>query len=213
MNHLKPSDFSSLEAIAASIKDRCCCKLGLTRAQGVPGEGSLHAELMLVGEAPGYNEDQQGRPFVGNAGQFLVELLASIGLKRQDVYITNVVKCRPPQNRDPEEEEILACSPYLEAQIALIDPQLIICLGRHSMYYFLPGLKISQVHGQPKKRGSRYILPLYHPAAALHNGALRQTLLDDFAQIPAILAKISTLDSSSVQSGDSASKSEQLNLL
>ncbi len=186
-------DTSSLDAIASQICDHCCCKLGATRTKGVPGEGNPHAQVLFVGEAPGYNEDQQGRPFVGNAGQFLNEMLESIGLSRKTVFITNIVKCRPPNNRDPEEEEKEACRPYLEAQITLINPKLVVCLGRHSMQYFLPGFKISQVHGQAKSRAGRAVLPLYHPAAALHNDGLRQTLMDDFKKIPAVLAKIDQL--------------------
>lgn len=183
-------DTSSLEVIVEQVNDHCCCGLGETRTKGVPGEGNPHAKIVFVGEAPGFNEDLTGRPFVGNAGMFLEEMLASIALTREDVFITNVVKCRPPNNRDPDESEQSACHFYLEAQLALINPLLIVCLGRHSMNYFLPGLKISAAHGQPKRRGSRVILPLYHPAAALHNGGLRQTLLEDFTQIPAVLAKI-----------------------
>ncbi len=206
-------DTSSLEVIAEQIKDHCCCSLGETRIQGVPGEGNPQAKLLFVGEAPGFNEDKTGQPFVGNAGKFLDVMLGSIGLKRDDVFITNIVKCRPPENRDPEEDEKWACHFYLEGQIAIINPLLIVCLGRHSMNYFLPNLKISAVHGQPKRRGSRYILPLYHPAAALHNGGLRQTLLDDFARIPQILDKVvqeKAKEAVTIQKSDS---NEQLPLL
>ncbi len=205
---MKTLDVSSLEAIAAQIKDHCCCDLGKTRTHGVPGEGSAEAEIMFVGEAPGFHEDQQARPFVGNAGKFLDEMLTSIGLNRSDVFITNIVKCRPPDNRDPEDAEKQACHGYLEGQINLINPKLIICLGRHSMNYFLPNLKISAVHGQPKRRAQRVVLPLYHPAAALHNGGLRQTLLDDFAKIPAILKKIE-IDQISAQSVQPIIESKQ----
>ncbi len=183
-------DVSSLSAISNQIKDHCCCKLGKLRIQGVPGEGNEHAEVVFVGEAPGMNEDQLGRPFVGNSGKFLDDMLASIQLSRSEVFITNIVKCRPPNNRDPEEEEKWACHFYLEAQLDLIKPHLIVCLGRHSLNYFLPGLKISAVHGQMQRGGERRILPLYHPAAALHNGSLRTTLIDDFGRIPAILERI-----------------------
>lgn len=183
-------DTSSLSVLADQIKDHCCCGLGQTRIQGVPGEGNEHAEIVFVGEAPGFNEDQQGKPFVGNSGKFLDDMLANIKMSRSDVFITNIVKCRPPGNRDPEEDEKWACHFYLEAQLQLINPLLIVCLGRHSLNYFLPGLKISAVHGQVQKRGERKILPLYHPAAALHNGSLRSTLVDDFERIPAILEKM-----------------------
>lgn len=204
-------DASSLEAIAGEVRNHCCCRLGQTRTQGVPGEGDAHAEILLVGEAPGYNEDQQGKPFVGNAGQFLNEMLQASGYSRDDVFITNIVKCRPPNNRDPEADEIAACHFYLQAQIALIKPLLIVCLGRHSMNYFLPGLRISQVHGQPKRRGNQVILPLYHPAAALHNASLRATLLEDFARIPAIIKKIKeTNNETTSQTGPS---DQQLTLL
>lgn len=181
---------SSLEAIAKQICDHCCCDLGQTRTSGVPGEGNAHAEIMFVGEAPGQSEDEQGRPFVGQAGMFLEEMLTSVGLRRADVFIANILKCRPPGNRDPLPEEIAACQGFLRAQIALIQPKLIVCLGRHSMNYFLPGLKISHVHGQPKRLGNQVYLPLYHPAAALHNGSLRSTLEEDFQRIPAIMNKI-----------------------
>jgi DNA polymerase len=156
----------------------------------VPGEGNPDAELMLIGEAPGKAEDEQGRPFVGASGKFLEEMLANIDLKREDVYITNIVKFRPPNNRDPFNEEIQACLPYLLKQIKIIDPTLIIFLGRHSMNVFFPELRISQAHGKPVKRSGRVFLPLYHPAAALYNGSMRQTLQDDFQKIPNILAII-----------------------
>jgi len=191
---IEAAALENLEAITTSIRHECCCKLGATRTNGVPGEGNEQAEIMFVGEAPGYHEDQQGKPFVGSAGQFLEEMLGTTGLKRSDVFITNVVKCRPPNNRDPEVEEKEACKPYLEAQIRIIDPTLIVCLGRHSMNYFLPGFKISQVHGQPKRRAGKVVMPLFHPAAALHNDGLRQTLLDDFAKIPAVISKIKSTE-------------------
>ena len=154
------------------------------------GEGSVDAELMFVGEAPGKAEDEQGRPFVGASGKFLEEMLESIGYKRDDVYITNIVKYRPPNNRDPLREEIEACLPYLLKQIKVIDPKLIVFLGRHSMNVFFPELKISQAHGKPVRRSGRVFLPLYHPAAALYNGSMRQTLHDDFQLIPDILVAI-----------------------
>lgn len=186
-------DLSSLEVIAEQIRAQKCCKPSDDVKNPVPGEGNPNAEIMFIGEAPGFHEDQVGRPFVGNAGKFLTEMIQSIGYSREDVFITNIVKCRPPDNRDPFPEEIEACRPFLEGQIKLINPLLIVCLGRHSLNYFLPDFKISAVHGQPKHRGERYILPLYHPAAALHNGSLRQTLLDDFQIIPAVLNKIKSI--------------------
>jgi len=213
MAELGPIDVTSLEIIAEQVKACTRCRLAETRNKAVPGEGNPHTEVMLVGEGPGFNEDQQGRPFVGNAGKFLEEMLASIGLTREDVFIANIVKCRPPDNRDPEDDEKIACAPYLDGQLKLINPLLIVCLGRHSMGYFLPGLKISAVHGEPKKRGNRYILPLYHPAAALHNGGLRQTLIDDFGKIPAILSKIKEIQGQAKDANNKSNNEEQIKLL
>lgn len=158
--------------------------------QLVFGDGNPQAAIVFIGEAPGKNEDEQGIPFVGAAGRFLNEMLGDIGLKREDIYITNIVKYRPPNNRDPLPEEKAAFLPYLKEQLAIIKPTLIVTLGRHSMDVLLPGLKISQVHGQPKRYNGQVYLPLFHPAAALYNGGMRQTLIDDFARIPAILQKI-----------------------
>ena len=163
------------------------CPLGSQRTRAVPGEGKLDAEIMLIGEAPGYYEDQQGRPFVGAAGQFLEQLLASIGLKRSDVFIANVIKCRPPQNRDPLPEEISACSGWLNQQIEIIQPKVIVTLGRYSLARFLPGTPIGRVHGQPRKVNGQWVVPMYHPAAALHQGSLRKTIEDDFRRIPEYL--------------------------
>ncbi len=144
---------------------------------------------MFIGEAPGWHEDQQGRPFVGAAGKFLNELLALAGLKREEVFITNVVKCRPPGNRDPLPDEIAACAPYLERQIAAIDPEVIVTLGRFSMARWFPGERISRIHGQPKRVEGRLIVPMYHPAAALHQSAFRAAIEEDFAKLPKILAE------------------------
>jgi len=158
--------------------------------QLVFSDGSADADVVFIGEAPGKNEDEQGKPFVGAAGKFLNEMLEMIDLKREDVYITNIVKYRPPNNRDPEPAEKEEWLPYLQEQIDIIQPKLIVTLGRHSMDVLLPGLKISQVHGQPKRYRDHVYLPLFHPAAALYNGGMRQTLIDDFALIPTILKKI-----------------------
>jgi DNA polymerase len=149
----------------------------------VPGEGPEDAEVMFVGEAPGFHEDQQGRPFVGAAGQFLEELLASIGLTREDVFITNVIKCRPPGNRDPLAKEISACEPYLDRQIALIQPTVVVTLGRFSMARAFPKARISRVHGQPRKINGIVYYPMYHPAAALHRPSLRSTVEADMRRI------------------------------
>ncbi len=178
-----------LEQVAAEVGVCPKCELARTRTKAVPGEGQPRARVMLIGEGPGWHEDQQGRPFVGNAGKFLNELLAKAGLRREDVFITNVVKCRPPGNRDPLPDEIAACAPYLERQIAAIDPEIIVTLGRFSMARWFAGERISKIHGQPKRDGKRLIVPMYHPAAALHQSALRGAIEEDFAKLPKILAE------------------------
>lgn len=176
-----------LEQIAREVAACKNCVLHRTRKRAVPGEGPATSEIMLIGEGPGYYENEQGRPFVGAAGKFLDELLASAGLKRADVWIGNVVKCRPPENRDPLPEELAACDAYLERQIRAINPKIIITLGRFSMAKFLPGAKISAVHGQMRRVGERFVIAMYHPAAALHQAALRPALLADFARLPELL--------------------------
>ena len=182
---------TKLDVIRQQILDnKVCLELAESATQLVFGDGNPEAELVFIGEAPGKNEDLQGKPFVGAAGKFLNEMLEMIGLSREDVYITNIVKYRPPNNRDPLPEEKSAFTPYLESQLEVIKPKLTITLGRHSLNCFLPDLKIGQVHGQPKQFRGRVYLPLFHPAAALYNGAMRQTLIDDFALIPAILKKL-----------------------
>jgi DNA polymerase len=181
---------AALDAVAAEVRICPKCELARTRTHAVPGEGDPKARVMLIGEGPGWHEDQQGRPFVGNAGKFLNELLAKAGLKREDVFITNVVKCRPPGNRDPLPDEIAACAPYLDRQIATIDPEVIVTLGRFSMARWFPGERISKIHGQPKREGRRLIVPMYHPAAALHQAALRGAIEDDFAKLPKMLAEV-----------------------
>jgi DNA polymerase len=183
----------TLEERATEFREvvRSCslCPLSITRTNAVPGEGPVPAEVMCIGEAPGVNEDKQGMPFVGAAGNFLTELLAAGGLKRDDVYICNVLKCRPPSNRDPLPEEIEACSEYLDLQLDMVDPRVIITLGRFSMAKWFPQQAISRIHGTVKEVDGRLIVPMYHPAAALHQGSLRQVLLDDFAKLPAILER------------------------
>ena len=174
----------------AIVDDNICPELADSATQLVFGDGNPTADIVFIGEAPGKNEDIQGKPFVGAAGRFLNEMLESIGLQRDDIYITNIVKYRPPNNRDPLPEEKAAFLPYLVEQLKTINPKVIVTLGRHSMDVLLPGLKISQVHGKPMKHNGHVYLPLFHPAAALYNGGLRQTLLDDFAQIPSILKKL-----------------------
>lgn len=172
------------------VEDKVCPELAAQATQLVFGAGNPNAEIVFIGEAPGKNEDLKGEPFVGAAGKFLDEMLATISLRREDIYITNIVKYRPPNNRDPLPAEKEAFLPFLNQQLDIINPKMIITLGRHSMDVLLPGLKISQVHGQPKRYKNRVFLPLFHPAAALYDGSLRQTLIDDFAKIPLILEKI-----------------------
>jgi DNA polymerase len=166
------------------------CALSQKRTRVVPGEGPSTISVMFIGEAPGEQEDRQGRPFVGPAGQFLNELLAAAGLRRETVFITNVVKCRPPANREPLPGEIEACSLYLERQVALLKPKAIVTLGRYSMARYFPNESISRIHGRPKKVGNVVYFPMYHPAAALHQGSLRQVLLEDMARLPGILKEI-----------------------
>lgn len=182
----------TLEKLAQQIHVCTKCPLHKGRTVAVPGEGNSKADIVFVGEGPGRNEDQTGRPFVGAAGKFLEELLGTIGLRREDVFITNVVKCRPPNNRDPEPDEVETCTTlYLFQQLKLIKPKLIATLGRHSMRRFLPEeFRISLVHGQPYRRNGQMFLPLYHPAAALYNNDLKATLQKDFQRIPLILKKI-----------------------
>ena len=165
------------------------CELSGHRKQVVPGEGAEDADLLFIGEAPGWHEDQQGRPFVGPAGHFLDELLRSIGLRREDVYIANVIKCRPPSNRDPLPDEIRACRKWLDHQIELISPKVIVTLGRHSLAQFLPGDAIGKVHGKAQKKDGIIYFAMYHPAAALHQQSLRQVIMEDMLKIPPFLAQ------------------------
>ncbi len=174
---------SELQDIARRIHACQDCALAKGRTKAVPGEGPEHAEIVFIGEGPGFNEDQQGRPFVGAAGQFLEQLLTSAGLSRSQVFITNMVKCRPPENRDPLPNEIAACSQYLNRQIALINPKVIVTLGRHSLGKFLPGQIISKVHGKSRTIGQYVVYPMYHPAAALHQGNLRKDVEQDFKML------------------------------
>ncbi len=177
----------TLESIHTQIWTCTRCPLHIGRTHAVPGDGPADATLMFVGEAPGFHEDQQGIPFVGAAGKFLNELLEKAGIDRNIVYITNVIKCRPPGNRDPQIEEVAVCTPYLDQQIEIINPQVIITLGRHSMNRAFPDEKISVVHGQPRKVNGRVYFPMYHPAAALHQPSLRSTVEADFARLRALL--------------------------
>ena len=181
-----------LEQIKADIvNNNICPDLAKQATNLVMGDGNINADIVLIGEAPGKKEDETGLPFVGAAGKFLNEMLASAGMVRSDVYITNIVKYRPPENRDPKPEEKEAFWPYLVRQLDVIKPQIVVTLGRHSMEYFLPGVKISEIHGQPQHVSfgdiKIVVVPLYHPAAALYNGGMRATLIEDFNKLPKII--------------------------
>jgi uracil-DNA glycosylase family 4 len=179
---------SELSDLAQLIKRCPDCDLCQTRTEAVPGEGPEDARIMFIGEGPGFNEDKSGRPFVGAAGKFLNELLGRAGLKREDVFITNIVKCRPPNNRDPLPGEIEACRKWLDQQITLISPDVIVTLGRHSMNKFIPGAVISRIHGDPRVLDGRTVVPMFHPAAALHQERYRSLIVADFEKLPAILS-------------------------
>jgi len=198
---------TELQALAAEIAQCTKCLLHRGRTKAVPGEGLEDSEIMFIGEAPGFHEDQQGRPFVGAAGRFLEELLESIGLTRQDVYIANVIKCRPPGNRDPLPDEIEACKPFLDQQIDLIQPKVAVTLGRFSMARAFPKARISQIHGQPRKIGGIVYYPMYHPAAALHQPSLRRTIEEDMQRIPKLLKQAEQMTESELPA-----QAEQLRL-
>lgn len=172
-----------LRKVAAEVSVCQRCQLSYSRKKAVPGEGPSNAEVMFIGEGPGFYENEQGRPFVGAAGKFLDELLQRSGLKREAVFITNVVKCRPPGNRDPLPEELAACNDYLERQIQAINPLVIVTLGRYSMARFLPNVRISDVHGKARWLDGRLIVPMFHPAAALHQPSLKSAVLEDFSKL------------------------------
>ncbi|MFC1463435.1 MAG: uracil-DNA glycosylase family protein [Candidatus Brachytrichaceae bacterium NZ_4S206] len=200
-----------LSKVASEVRACALCGLSAGRKNAVPGEGPSRAEVMLIGEGPGFHEDQQGRPFVGPSGQFLTELLASAGYKREDVFITNVVKCRPPGNRDPLPEEIQACSHYLDRQIALINPKVIVTLGRFSMAKWFPGQKISAIHGKAKRIDGRVVVAMFHPAAALHQQSLRSLIEEDFRRLPEIV-KSAQAEEERATPKPSDSAGEQLSL-
>ncbi len=177
----------TLEDLEQRVRNCTDCPLHGSRTNAVPGEGPADAEILFIGEGPGFHEDRQGRPFVGPAGNFLEELLQSIGMSRDQVYIANMVKCRPPNNRDPAPSEISACSKYLDRQIELINPLLIVTLGRFSMARFLPGQSISRVRGRLRSVGGRHIFPIMHPAAGLRRQEMRDAIEQDFAKVPGLL--------------------------
>jgi DNA polymerase len=182
----------TLAQLAKEVSVCTKCALHESRKKSVPGDGPADAEIMFIGEGPGFHENEQGRPFVGASGKFLDQLLAQAGVTRADVFIANVVKCRPPDNRDPSTDELAACDTYLESQIKTINPSIIVTLGRISMGKFFSGVKISAVHGQMQKVGERYVIPMFHPAAALHQAALKPAILADFAKLPELLNEART---------------------
>jgi uracil-DNA glycosylase family 4 len=185
---VKPEEV--LKEIAEETAMCTRCELFHSRKHAVPGEGPVNAEIMFIGEGPGFHENEQGRPFVGAAGKFLEELLNKIDMKREQVYITNVVKCRPPGNRDPRPEEVSVCtSTFLDRQIQVINPKVIVTLGRYSMGLFLTNAKISEIHGQALQIKGRLIVPMYHPAAALHQASLKPAIERDFATLPELIAR------------------------
>jgi len=181
---------NSLDEIARLVRQCSDCELGRGRKNAVPGEGSPDADLMIIGEGPGAQEDLLGRPFVGRAGQFLDELLGYIGLKREDVFIANMVKCRPPENRDPLPAEVSACDKYLERQIELLEPLLIVTLGRVSLARFFPGESMTRARGKVREKDGRFIYPVMHPAAALYRQEVRPGIIEDFKAIPKVLDNI-----------------------
>ena len=198
---------SDLADLYEQIRSCTRCTLARSRTRAVPGEGPENAKVMFIGEAPGFHEDKSGRPFVGAAGHFLEELLASINLRREDVYIANVIKCRPPGNRDPIPAEIEACESYLDRQIELIRPHMIVTLGRFSMARYFPGARISAIHGKPRKIGGILYYPMFHPAAALHQPKYRTFVEQDMMRIPDLLAEMD-----SIQETQKPDQVEQLSL-
>ena len=208
---MKPEDI--LKEISVEVSTCSLCELHHSRNVAVPGEGPENSEIMFIGEGPGFHENEQGRPFVGAAGKFLEELLAKIDMSREQVFITNVVKCRPPGNRDPQPEEVETCTKtYLDRQIQAINPKVIVTLGRFSMNLLIPNTKISHVHGQSYQIKGRLVVPMYHPAAALHQGSLRPVIEEDFKKLPQLIAKVG--ESLNQQEGelDSGQEPKQLSL-
>ncbi|OGO07796.1 MAG: uracil-DNA glycosylase [Chloroflexi bacterium RBG_13_60_13] len=199
---------SALTDLCREIASCRQCDLAKQRNKVVPGEGAENAAIAFIGEAPGWHEDQQGRPFVGPAGQFLEELLASIGMKREQVYICNVLKCRPPGNRDPLPTEIKTCQHWLDRQLGLIGPKMIVTLGRYSMARFFPGETISRIHGKARREGGIIYYAMYHPAAALHQQGLRDTIRADMRSIPSLLVETQPQPDAKV-----AQKPQQLSFL
>jgi DNA polymerase len=184
------SSEDALREIASQVTVCERCNLSKTRKNAVPGAGPAHAEILFIGEGPGHHENESGLPFVGAAGKFLSDMLAAAGYDRSMVFITNVVKCRPPANRDPLPEELAACNEYLDKQIAAINPMIIVTLGRFSMARYFPNVRISEIHGRPKWIEGRLVIPMFHPAAALHQPPLRKTIEQDFSRLPHWISKV-----------------------
>lgn len=208
---MNPED--TLKKVAEEVSECNLCELHHSRKLAVPGEGPVNSEIMFIGEGPGFHENEQGRPFVGAAGKFLEELLASINLSREQVYITNVVKCRPPGNRDPQPIEVETCTTtYLDRQIQAINPKVIVTLGRFSMSLFFANAKISQVHGQSMLMDGRVVVPMYHPAAALHQASLRPVIENDFAKLPQLIADAGEPPEIQIQEEEDKQDPEQLSL-
>jgi DNA polymerase len=190
------SDILDINEIALAIHNCTRCPLHSGRSRAVPGEGPEPADIMMIGEGPGFHEDKQARPFVGASGRFLEELLDRIGYKRTDVFIANVIKCRPPNNRDPQPDELTACKEFLDQQIELIDPKIIVTLGRFSMQRYFPGASISKIHGQSKRVDDRLVVPMFHPAAALRNPQWRSLIIEDFERLPALIKEVALFTNS-----------------
>ena len=207
---MDPED--ELKHIAEEVSRCVNCALQYSRKLAVPGEGSARAEVMFIGEGPGFHENEQGRPFVGAAGKYLDELLTNVKMKRSDVFITNVVKCRPPGNRDPMPEELAACSNYLERQIQAMNPKAIITLGRYSMAHFLPNAKISNMHGQAIMVKGRLVIAMYHPAAALHQQSLKSAIEQDFSRLPDLIAQAARMPQSIEKESEEKEEPRQLSL-
>ena len=204
---MNPSEIMQEVAIQVAVCEKCA--LHFSRKKAVPGEGPVNSEIMFIGEGPGFYENEQGRPFVGQAGKLLEDLLSAIHLKRENVFITNVVKCRPPGNRDPLPEELAACAEYLERQIEAIQPRLIVTLGRYSMAKFLPNAKISDVHGQAAWVRGRLVVPMYHPAAALHQPSLKPALEKDFMRLPEYIKQAQAAQHAAQQAAQPIEKQDE----
>jgi len=201
-----------LKTISDEVQACTSCDLHFSRKKGVAGVGPANAEIMFIGEGPGFHENEQGLPFVGAAGRFLNELLGTIGMQRSEVFIGNVVKCRPPGNRDPRPEELAACDGYLDRQIQAINPKVIVTLGRYSLGKFVPNAKISEIHGQALRTKGRLIVPMYHPAAALHQPSLKPIVENDFSLLPSIMASAETTPEFELEKPEEKPNPEQLSL-